>query len=187
MIPTRMNPLGSPPYLRRLAHLDSTGTQYINTGLKPVVDFTEAEITWSSVLSCGVRAGYMNGEFRISTSNVKFDIAFGSSAETVYDDFSSPVTVKMCTDGKFYRDGTLIYSGTGNPAQLYDFLLFMANSAGTPIGGGNGKIYRATFRNASGTVRDFIPVMDKSGVRCLFDSITETLYYNAGTGSFGGQ
>lgn len=33
-------------------------------------------------------------------------------------------------------------------------------------------------------VRDFIPVKDKNGVACLYDKVSQTYFYNAGTGEF---
>ena len=33
-------------------------------------------------------------------------------------------------------------------------------------------------------VRDFIPVLDKDGVPCMYDKVEGKFYYNAGTGDF---
>ena len=33
-------------------------------------------------------------------------------------------------------------------------------------------------------VRDYIPVVDKNGVACMYDKVTKELYYNDGTGEF---
>ena len=33
-------------------------------------------------------------------------------------------------------------------------------------------------------VRDFIPVLDEDDIPCLYDYVSETLFYNSGTGIF---
>ena len=33
-------------------------------------------------------------------------------------------------------------------------------------------------------IRDYIAVIDPNGVACLFDNISETYFYNAGSGDF---
>lgn len=185
MIPTRMNPLGAPSYLRRLEYISATGTQYIDTGIVPSSGFS-AEIRLAGVLSCGFRQGYMNNEFRISVNNSKVDFAFASTSGSVSRDFSVPRTVRINMDGELYIEGTKEADLAGTIGTAYSFFLFMANSAGSPIGGGIGKIYRAVIRSGGSKIRDFIPVQDKSGVRCMYDTITQKLYYNAGTGDFGG-
>lgn len=183
MIPTRFNPMGT-AYLRKVQYLAATGTQYIDTGLKPIVDFTEAEITLSSGCSCGSRAGYMNGEFRITTNYTNFDTAFGSAYSNTSADFTVQHEIKMKTDGTFYLDGTLIYTGSGSPTQAYNYWLFCFCSANSAVVSGAGRIYRAIMRNGSALVRDFIPVLDKASQPCMFDQITQTLFYNAGSGNF---
>lgn len=46
------------------------------------------------------------------------------------------------------------------------------------------KLYYFTIKQNSETVRDFRPAIDKDGIVCLYDNITNKYYYNAGTGSF---
>ena len=188
MIPYRMNPLGSPPFKKRVSYLQATGTQYINTGITPDTDFS-AEITFSLVTgtntSCGGRQGYASNDFRITANINQIDFAFGSTAGSYYgQDFSSFRTVRFGTDGKLYIDGSLIAERSGTLTNYFPFWLFLANSNGSPIGGNGGRISRAVLRFGSTKVRDLISVLDKSDVPCMFDRVTNKLFYNAGTGTF---
>jgi len=190
MIPTRFNPLGSPPYLRRVAYLGASGTQYINTGITPGADFT-AEITFSVVtgtnISCGGRQGYTTNEFRITANgNGQIDFAFGNAAGSYYgQDFSFFRSVLFGMDGKLYIDGTLIAERSGTFSTFYPFYIFQFNNGNSStVGGTGGRISRAILKTAGTKVRDLIPVLDKSGVPCMYDRVTNRLFYNAGTGTF---
>lgn len=46
------------------------------------------------------------------------------------------------------------------------------------------RIYSAQIKVAGELVRDFIPVIDSDGVACMYDKVTKEYYYNKGTGSF---
>ena len=47
------------------------------------------------------------------------------------------------------------------------------------------RIYNISFRTANNIlVRDFIPVLDKDGVPCMYDKVTVQFFYNQGTGQF---
>ena len=47
------------------------------------------------------------------------------------------------------------------------------------------KIYYARIYDVNeNLVRDFIPVLDKNGTPCMYDRVTDTCFYNSGTGDF---
>ena len=46
------------------------------------------------------------------------------------------------------------------------------------------RIYNAQIKQSGELVRDFIPVIDKEGVACMYDKVNGEFYYNKGTGSF---
>ena len=47
-----------------------------------------------------------------------------------------------------------------------------------------GRIFNAKLTQGVGFVRDFVPVLDKNGIPCMFDKVTKQPFYNSGTGSF---
>ena len=46
------------------------------------------------------------------------------------------------------------------------------------------KLYYCKIYESDVLVRDFIPVLDQNNVACLFDLVSQTFFYNAGTGTF---
>lgn len=47
-----------------------------------------------------------------------------------------------------------------------------------------GRIYNAKLTQGVGLVRDFIPALDKNGIPCMFDKVTKQPFPNNGTGQF---
>ncbi len=47
-----------------------------------------------------------------------------------------------------------------------------------------GKIYSCQIYDNDVLIRDFIPVLDKDGIPCMYDLVEHKFYYNAGTGNF---
>ena len=63
--------------------------------------------------------------------------------------------------------------------------IFNMNQAGSNIDIANSlRLYSFTLTRNGVLVRDLIPVEDKAGVVCLYDKVSKTYLYNAGTGSF---
>lgn len=68
----------------------------------------------------------------------------------------------------------------------YSLPLFSLRSSNTfPTSGAfQGKIYYFQIYENDVLVHDFIPVVDSNDVPCLFDRVTDTFFYNQGTGQF---
>ena len=64
----------------------------------------------------------------------------------------------------FYADGTLVDG--------YDKLTAKA------------KIYYLKMYESNSLVLDLIPVKDKNDVVCMYDKVSDTFFYNQGTGNF---
>ena len=64
-------------------------------------------------------------------------------------------------------------------------VLFAARNGSTvALDSGGVRLYRCKFWQGGTLVRDFQPVLDENGVACLYDAVTDELFYNAGSGSF---
>lgn len=46
------------------------------------------------------------------------------------------------------------------------------------------RIYNCKIWDSDSLIRDYIPVLDKSGAPCLYDKVEEKFYYNQGEGEF---
>lgn len=60
-----------------------------------------------------------------------------------------------------------------------------ATNVVSPYGNANGvRVFNAKITLNNNLVRDFIPVLDLSGRPCLYDKVEDKFYYNKGTGEF---
>ena len=207
MIPTLTNPLGLPPY-RRLNYLASTGAQYIDTGVKPdyaggdtvelkfyMADPGNAVAYPFGNSTTSVRNGfYLSVEGR-SMYNVQMRlVAADATSFQQVDMFSvdtkhwnEDVTVKV-SDGSIevsstYLNGTSTF--TKHVTSQYSVYLFTFNREDNPYTIYSGmRLYDWKYYRNGTLAQHLVPVLDLSGVPCLFDTVTRTLKYNAGTGAF---
>ena len=63
-------------------------------------------------------------------------------------------------------------------------IIYGLNNAGSKDKAPGIKIYYFQIYDNDTLVRDFVPVLDYNGVPCMFDKVTETFFYNQGTGDF---
>lgn len=97
------------------------------------------------------------------------------------------------TDGKYSISGDFSRENINLPGDNYlktstqTIFLFKARATesydGTtttaPV-----RVYRWSYESNGVKLRDFIPVLDINGVACMYDLVTHTFFYNAGTGNF---
>lgn len=82
---------------------------------------------------------------------------------------------------------TTITIAAGTFTCAYDLTLFALNQGGTILTGENGfkgKAWSYRIYESDVLLYDLWPCYDPDGVACLYDKVTETYFYNAGTGSF---
>lgn len=194
------------PYAEELEWLESSGTQYINTGVYVNPDYsievtfvmTQRNATWDTLF--GTRnsqqsrftarwANSATGKLGVHRSNAK------TTNYESYDDANATKT--MVTDTwhtiklakrEYTFDGALrkTFSATTSTTSFsYPIFLFALCNAGSPADYGYFRIKSARMWNSSNElIRDFIPVIDKEGVACMYDKVNGEFYYNKGTGSF---
>ena len=61
--------------------------------------------------------------------------------------------------------------------------LFSQNNEGNDKNS-SGRIYYCKIWENDNLVRDIIPILDANNTPCMYDKITNTIYYNQGSGSF---
>ena len=185
-------------YKKELSFLGSTGTQWINVGYIPntktsieaVVSgitkdsFSIASGTWFF----GARAGYLNRAFGsyYNPGNNNLYYAFGTQMQsgivkTLYND-----------NKKFYADGTGMYIDDVKVVTMnlntfttpVPLSLFGLNNNGSTISLTSFKLHYFKIWEDHVLVRDYIPVLDWNNQPCLYDKVTDELFYNQGTGEF---
>lgn len=183
-------------------YLESTGTQYIdtgveyneNTGLDIKFAFVDQEITSAKHLIGGQVQGsnpsrynplyctVVDGVYKIRTL---LNIAGTSSITRNFDtnihvlQFNIYPNKKVIYDG--VDEGTVESVGIGNNIDL-----FRRNLA-AGYGYCSGKIYYCKIWNGTALVRDYVPVVDGNNVGCLYDRTLNTLFYSSGSSDFVGH
>lgn len=173
----------------KLDYIESSGTQYIDTGFKPnqntrcVIDIENLSSAQESFF--GARASQNAASFTY----------FSLTATTGRSDYGSskqPMTFTN-TVGRYTVDQNknvctangVTATGTVNTFQLTNNLYLMAvNQADAAIQNARVKLYSAKIYDNGTLVRDFIPCKNASGTIGLWDNVNSVFYANAGTGTF---
>lgn len=178
------------PYDAQIEYLESTGTQWINTGIKPTQTLSFS-CKFDNPNNSGAGNGYGNvfGS-RISSGNNEYQLTkYGSGSVSVgtrntNKGFNTSGIHIITFDGAttITVDGTTktitkssIQSNIGN-------IVLFGISQGTTTSATQlqaGKIYACSF----GSVRDFIPVR-VGQVGYMYDRVSGELFGNSGTGNF---
>ena len=174
-----------------LKYIESTGTQYIDTGYIPNQN-TKLEIEYFSGDSdpsnaiCATYAYWLSPEtFGLWNEAVGFgaDVTFQSQDRDANHYYK--INAVLSADG-FYRNGIAIdtdltYEPFTSNGSLYIFALHDAN--GNSYHNTNMRLYYLKLYENNTLVRDYIP-MEQDGVVGLYDNVAQEFYTNDGTGSF---
>ena len=186
-------------YARQVEYIQSTGTQYIDTGVYPHSDKIVYELAWlqtayenDKVIFGGVISSPALHRNCLATINERTYLDMGTSDHLLS---SVPVTVNSLNTVKIIlNNGSLteIHNGIEYNATYNGFVqseltipLFAYHSnKGYSYFTEFTRLYYWKMTDDDSLVRDFIPVVDWDGVACLYDKVSGELFYNQGTGSF---
>ena len=172
-------------------YLESTGTQYIDTGYKSSNNTkVKAQISCPNVgtFVFGSRNGtsgdnqkrfglFFNTTWNPQYANQSLSPEEATSVNTIYN-------VEISKDG-FIVDGqslSTFYSVTFTGD--YNMYLFANNTEDTTIGYGSCKIYGFEIYTNGTLEHKYIPAKNSSNVLGMYDTVTGTFFTNAGTGTF---
>lgn len=180
-------------YKREITYLESTGTQYIDTGIKLTNNHsTELDYQITTVPKTNERRGLYGGleanvaRFGSLVSPTTRCLEYGYGIGNVYYQTDIPDTKRHTIKqekNRVYVDGTLIYTfanvsfsmHTTAPLGTFRYTNYMPMLA---------KYYSFKMWNGVALVRDFIPVLDWENTPCMYDKVSGELFYNKGTGEF---
>lgn len=190
-----------PDGFTRAVYLESTGTQYMDTEYVPTANsglwIDAQQITHSNGHPMGSgwdgnnpADGFTAPRWLKSTGNT---CGFGWKTWVLWSyngngkrfkstlNYVNSKKAEMIIDGETVNSSTLGELGFTPSKSIY---LFSTNYANSSTLNWNGRIYRAKISEGTEVVRDFIPCTDADGVPCMYDIITQTAYYNEGSGTF---
>ena len=197
---------GLPGGYTLLSYIESTGTQYIDTGYKPS-NSTGYEITHSIAANNGrdniiIGARENSGDTRFWTdidwsSSTTPTIGWGftsyTSPEMRYALDSSKVGKVITSSLNHNNSRVTTVDGVAYDTSLSsktlssltkNIYIFAGNNAGTASYFTSAKVYSVKITEGTTLVRDFVPVLNPSGVAGLYDLVNGRFYSNAGTGTF---
>ena len=175
-------------YYCEVESLTSDGNQYIDIGIG-VKDNTVFKAIFS-VASSGNGYSYFGAR---NSSNERFQIvnSIGIGAgyyieSSVYPIANQKYEIEMHANGDMYLDGVKRNASTGTFSQVSferNLWLFATNYYNSSVGPGASTFWKAQVFEGDALVRDLIPVLDWNMTPCMFDRVTEQLFYNAGSGN----
>ena len=178
-----------------LEYIQSSGTQYINTGVVPtpnsraVIDAQIIAQTAASAAYLGERSGSGGTDktayelWSMSTgANVSSDF-FGNRVSKTMSTIGTRVLIDKNKASVTINGSTVTNSAAAGTATLPIFLL-ASNDKGTAAYGIAAKLYACQIYDNGTLVRNFIPCKNASGAVGLYDTVEGQFYANAGTGTF---
>ena len=183
-----------PQGFTRVEYIESTGTQYIDTGFKPNQDtrvIIDYQITTAQTIPLfGARNGSTNREFEMFAyaDNRGMQDGYGSSQDYVT---SSPnlnrTTIDKNKNITTSSDGSVNKTHAAQTFQCsYNMYLFQMNNGGQIYNASYGsKCYSCQIYDNGTLIRDYIPCIDENGDANLWDDVNETLAEKVGTFLYG--
>lgn len=190
--PAEPAPPSQPEGYTQVEYIESTGTQRINTGIKP---YGNTHVTVDIQIS---DAQTTEGHLFSVTGNKYFVVSFnprltawwrtrhGSSALTSFP--ASANTRGRCIVDKNQNITTvneeIVTLPEADFSLNYNMNLFCRNASGQFNAFLSAKLYSCQIYDNGLLVRDFVPCIDPEGTVGLYDLAGGTFYGNSGTGAF---
>lgn len=175
-----------PSGYKKLEYIQSSGTQYIDTGFKPNQN-TKIELDVLSAEGTSSNIPYIFGaqdsnNYFVATWVLGYGSGMVTTGINLYDGEFHVVKVE---NGALYKDGSIIAQDTVSSFSIgVPIFLFAVNSSRQSTGYGACKLRSCKIYDNGTLVRDFIPCKNASGVIGLWDDVNSAFYQNAGSGTF---
>ena len=189
---TEMQTARLPDGYTELTYIQSSGTQYIDTGFKPNQD-TRVVGDMQFLNNTSGNPASLFG-YRKSTSAQRYEFfQYNSLLYSPYNT-SAGSTISMTTN-KISIDknkGTTLVNGSALSTITYanfqcsgNLYLFALNNNGSVANvNGNKRIYSCQIYDNGTLTRNFVPCKNPSGVVGMYDMVNNVFYQNSGTGTF---
>ena len=198
------------PYgFTELEYLDSSGTQYLDTGIMPTstmkvttelapLSWTFVNMTWGSIAWAEVDNNLAFSPNYNMTHEATRPIMYWYGSNYAFFDrnYRHELGVKhsyIFDKNKLYQNGVLLSytNNTSLPEQTfigttYPILVFAAvwGTDGVKPGGGK-RFWNFNIKDNGLELIDLVPVLDAAGIPCMYDKVSHACFYNKGTGKFG--
>ena len=189
-------PISLPFGYTKLAYIQSSGTQYVDTLFNPTQN-TQLVLDAAFLGSAGTNVAGVRNNSRDTTNRFGI-ISFGSTSKfgAFFRDSSIQVVTfdnnrhlyDLSKDGLVFDGAFYGGANTGSFTCTYSLTLFAWNDGADGINGNLCKVYSCQIYDNETLVRDFVPcIVDSTGEVGLYDLVGKQFYGNAGTGTFTGS
>ena len=182
----------------RLEYIESTGTQYIDTGYKMTSNYEELNMkfrflsSYSGKTLIGTQDSSYSGATLYSINIYQNQLFVANSHNvwswdaTVGADYEIDVSANGASGSVLVNGAASSFNIKGNIDKKDNILIFCGDVAGTPnlSQAVSARLYFCKIYDNGALVRDFIPCKNASGVVGLWDNVNGKFYQNAGSGSF---
>ena len=176
-----------------LAWIESTGTQYIDTGFKPnnntrvLASVANFLTTDKSTSVFGTRASSSSTDsfvLMVSSGGI-YRSDYGSSKVSFASDVSFDGNIEIDKNKAVTSMNGVSVTGEKNTfSATYNLYLCGTNTGGSLSHGFKGKLYSCKIYDNGALVRNFVPCINPNGEVGLYDLVTAGFFGNSGTGSF---
>ena len=186
-----------PEGYKELEYIQSSGTQFINTDIKPstilllnmdVEPLTKATTTYQYFFNSQYQSGTYWWLFRMFWAmgiGGAMCSNYNGSTSTMLSNDTTPRRVALTASAKtkkMYAEGiSHIFPSAPDNDNMGNIYLLGGNTASTRI---SAKLYSCQMYSDDTQIRDFIPCINPSNKVGLYDRIEGKFYENAGTGTF---
>ena len=166
-------------------YIQSSGTQYIDTGFKPNQN---SRITLRLAHTDTAAASYL---FSASEANPFFGLCYvggyyaeyGSMQKQFSADLSTVTTIDV-SNSVFVVGSQSFATAVADFTAPSNLFLCCGNNGGSPNFHASLKLYSCQIYDNGALVCDFVPCINSSGAVGLYDLVGQKFYDNAGSGSF---
>lgn len=186
-------PNGLPSGYTKLDYIQSSGTQYINTGYIPKtntkviadIDFLSGNTTYNCIFGVGQTSSNQFVVYRTNASTITGQIYSSATYNTSGVAINGRHTVELSNGAFKYGTFSTTFAAQSF-TYSYPLAIFAMNSAGSPTLQAHMALYSFKIYEGETLVHDFVPCINLSNVIGLYDVVGKQFYSNAGTGEFAG-
>lgn len=182
---------GLPSSYTRLEYIESTGEQYIDTGIKSGSN-VKIKSSFASTIMADAR-NYVFGVYNQSRERMQYSysletfLGYGDKYISKQFNIDTNKHIIQLYSGIFTLDDNIIQTISTNAfkSSSRNIFLFAVNSNAGNMSYSYIKMYLTQIWENNTLVRNFIPARRNSDNEVgLYDTVTDTFYTNQGTGSF---
>lgn len=176
----------------KVEYLESSGTQYIDTGFKHnqstrvVADFECFSGSVHPQVFGASGSSYGNSLLFLGYKDLSKFLSYYNGTRIDYEaDISGRHTIDANKNIFTLDNETVIASfDSATFTSSFNMYLFAYNNNGTATNLANVRIYSCQIYDNGTLIRDFIPCLNSSGTAGLYDTVNGVFYTNAGSGTF---